>query len=256
MTTGLDCARARQMLVDDQRGRLDTTAAAALATHLDTCADCRHEDAVERVLTEQLEQRLPLHAAPLALKRRLAAHMPPPRVAARRTPDRPRPRRWILAVGAAAAVVVVITLGLLSLAAPRAPHGVTAEAVNDHLRVLARAGALDERSGDVHKVRPWFAGRLDFAPVIDFGGDDEFPLRGSTVDYFLDRRAAVVVYAHGGHTLTLLVVRPEGLPWPAAARSTERGFNVRLWRAHGLGYALISDVEPAELTRLAARLGG
>ena len=35
-----------------------------------------------------------------------------------------------------------------------------------------------------------------------------------------------------------------------------RGFNVRLWQAGGLGYALVSDVDGAELAQLAARLGG
>ena len=51
MTNGLDCARARHHLVADHRGRLDPATAAALAAHLDGCADCRHEDAAERVLT-------------------------------------------------------------------------------------------------------------------------------------------------------------------------------------------------------------
>ena len=35
-----------------------------------------------------------------------------------------------------------------------------------------------------------------------------------------------------------------------------RGFNVRLWQAGGLGYALVSDVDGADLAQLAARLGG
>jgi anti-sigma factor RsiW len=35
-----------------------------------------------------------------------------------------------------------------------------------------------------------------------------------------------------------------------------RGFNVRLWQRDGLGYALVSDLDPSELARLAERLGG
>ena len=35
-----------------------------------------------------------------------------------------------------------------------------------------------------------------------------------------------------------------------------RGFNVRLWQAGGLGYALVSGVDGAELARLAARPHG
>ena len=258
MTAELDCARARPLLVDDHRGRLDPTAAAALAAHLDGCADCRHEDAVERVLTEQLEQKLPQHAAPLVLKRRLAASVP----AGGRARPAPRfgaGRRWALAATAAAVVVAGVALLLVWLAVPSTPRALTAEAVNDHLRILARARSLEVETGDVHQVRPWFAERLDFAPVIAFGGDAEFPLRGSTVEYFLDRRAAVVVYGRRLHTITLLVFRADALPWPrgtGAAVARERGFNVRLWQANGLGYALVSDLDAAELARLATRLGG
>jgi len=36
--------------------------------------------------------------------------------------------------------------------------------------------------------------------------------------------------------------------------TTERGYNVILWRRGELGYALISDVDPAELKQLPARI--
>jgi anti-sigma factor RsiW len=254
MTTALDCARARPLLLDEQRGRLDAATAVALAAHLDSCADCRYEDDVERVLTEQLEQRMPQHAAPLALKRRLAATLPAAgvRVAAAR-----RRRRWALAASLIAASLVGITVLFSLLAPPRVPPALVAEAVNDHLRVLSRP--LELPSTEVHQVRPWFAGRLDFAPVIPFAGDAEFPLRGATVEYFGDRKAAVVVYGRRLHTITLLVFRPDGLAWARSGQALstrERGFNVRLWQASGLGYALVSDADPEDLTRLAERLGG
>jgi anti-sigma factor RsiW len=95
--------------------------------------------------------------------------------------------------------------------------------------------------------------------VVPFPGDADFPLRGGAVEYFLDRRAAVAVYGRRLHVVTLLVTRPDGLPWPDAGRSLttrSRGFNVRLWRAHGLAYALVSDLDATELGQLAARLGG
>jgi anti-sigma factor RsiW len=129
--------------------------------------------------------------------------------------------------------------------------------VNDHLRVLDGRRPLDVESGGLHQVKPWFQGRLDFAPVVAFAGDDEFPLKGGAVDYFLDRKAAVFVYGRRLHTVSLVVLRAEGLTWPATPqRMSERGFNVVLWRAGDLGYALVSDVDAGELSMLAARLGG
>ena len=140
------------------------------------------------------------------------------------------------------------------------------EAVNDHLRILSSRHPLDIESGGMHQVKPWFEGRLDFAPVVGFLGDQEFPLQGGAVGYFLDRKAAVFVFHRRLHAISLFVFRAEGLPWPtrgltrvadAEAHATvARGFTVILWRSGGLGYALVSDVNREELTQLAVKIAG
>jgi anti-sigma factor RsiW len=254
----MDCPTARHHLLDDQRGRLDPATAAELNAHLERCPGCAHEEKADRLLTEQLERHLPQQAAPIALKRRLAAQWPTPapRLATRRSGWS---RRWS-ALAAGVLLVVAVAAGLGGWLVGRDPADrLVTEAVNDHLRVLARAPALDVRSGDMHQVRPWLTARVDFAPVIPFMGDADFPLRGGALEYFLDRRAAVVVYGRRLHAITLIVTRPDGLPWPGAARplvTNARGFNVRLWTRGGLGYALVSDLDPTELARLAVHLGG
>ena len=139
-----------------------------------------------------------------------------------------------------------------------------AESVNDHLRLLASRRPLDVESGGLHQVKPWFAGRLDFAPVVTFEGDADFPLKGGSVGYFRDRKAAVFVYARRLHPISLLVFRADGLSWPSrsltrvndveASVAAERGFNVIVWRRGELGYALVSDVDAGELKAFAARL--
>jgi anti-sigma factor RsiW len=103
-------------------------------------------------------------------------------------------------------------------------------------------------------VKPWFAGRLDFAPVVTFEGDADFPLKGGAIEYFLDRRAAVFVYGRRLHTVSLLIFRPEGVPLPRRTEERRvRGFNVVIWRSGDLGYALVSDLGAPELRALAAR---
>ena len=136
--------------------------------------------------------------------------------------------------------------------------------MNDHLRILSSQHPLDVESGGIHQVKPWFEGRLDFAPVVRFEGDQDFPLRGGAVGYYLDRKAAVFVFGRRLHAISLLVFRADGLPWPSRGReriggvpvhvTTSRGFTSILWRDGELGYALVSDVDPADLTRLAERL--
>jgi anti-sigma factor RsiW len=74
----------------------------------------------------------------------------------------------------------------------------------------------------------------------------------------------VFVYARRLHSISLLVFRADGLPWPSrgltriggrdASVTSERGFNVIVWRRGELGYALVSDVDAGELKELAARI--
>jgi anti-sigma factor RsiW len=221
------------------------------------------QDEREAALDAALE-RLPQYPASLALKRQLRERLPsrPPRRA-----WRGRLRVLVPALALAATVVVLAPLAWdrLVVQPERETAGrLVAEAVNDHMRLLISQQPLEVKSSDTHQVRPWFAGRVDFAPVVRFGGDSEFPLQGGAVGYFVDRKAAVFVYGHRLHTISLVVFRDEGLRWPRlgveriggvdAYASTARGFNVLLWRQDDLGYALVSDVEPGALRTLALRL--
>jgi anti-sigma factor RsiW len=261
----MTCEDARAQLLDYQRGRLAFPAESEVRAHLDGCADCTRDDALEHELTKALEQRLPLHPASIALKRRLAAQWPTP------STQRSWWRRWrpvLMPALAFAALLMLVTPVLYyertasRMAGERA--GLVAEAVNDHLRVLASQHPLDIESSDVHQVKPWFEGRLDFAPRVAFEGDAEFPLKGGALGYFRDRKAAVFVYARRLHPITLLVFRADGLTWPTRAqtpagpaevyRTVDRGFNVIMWRTDELGYALVSDVDARDLNALAARI--
>ena len=261
----MTCEDTRAQLLDYQRGRLALAAEHAVRAHLDECAECTRADAVEHELTKALEQRLPQHPASLALKRRLAAQWP--------VPSAPRSwwSRWRLVLTPALAVAALLLLATPALyyerTASRAAGeraGLVAEAVNDHLRVLASQHPLDIESSDAHQVKPWFEGRLDFAPRVAFEGDAEFPLKGGSVGYFRDRKAAVFVYARRLHPITLLVFRADGLAWPTRApapggpaeayQTVDRGFNVIMWRTPELGYALVSDVDARDLNALAARI--
>jgi anti-sigma factor RsiW len=260
----MDCAGVRPHLLDHLRGRLDAPLADEVRGHLAGCLDCRRDAAQEEVVTELLENRLPQYPAAIALKRRLAAAWPDSTPSA----QAPRAAWWVRwgrpALPALAVGLLLLVAGPLyyeRVAQPRNDvAALVTEAVNDHLRVLASPRPLDVESGGIHQVKPWFEGKLDFAPEIPFAGDADFPLRGGALGYFLDRRAAVVVYQRRLHAVSLLVFRAEGLPWPSRGRephpASSRGFNVLLWRAGDLGYALVSDLDPAELRQLGAKLGG
>jgi anti-sigma factor RsiW len=254
--TDMDCERARTYLLDAQARRLPADLDAAVRAHVGGCAACAREDAVERALTDVLERRLPQHPASLALKRRLAAEWPTADGRAARAP-RQRARWWWAAPALAVALLLIVAVPLYQGGRTAGTDRLVNEVVNDHLRILQPDRPLGVASGGLHQVKPWFAGRLDFAPVVTFEGDADFPLKGGSVEYFFDRRAAVFVFGRRLHTASLLVFRPEGVALPR--RGTEerrvRGFTVLAWRAGDLGYALVSDLDPSELHTLAARLG-
>jgi anti-sigma factor RsiW len=262
------CEDVRSELLRYQQGRLDLDASDAVRAHLDECRACGHEDAAERLLTELLERRLPQHPASLALKRRLRGTWPVPGSA-----RRPWWRRWapplVPTFALALVLMVAVPLGYYERTTVREADGarrMVGEAITDYLRVLASQHPVEIQSSGIHQVKPWFEGRLDFAPVVSFAGDQDFPLEGGAVGYFLDRKAAVFVYRRRLHVISLFVFRADGLPWPSrglkplgrgrAYSTAARGINTILWRDGDSGYALVSDVDASELHALASKLAG
>lgn len=207
-------------------------------------------DPAERVLDELL-RRAPRHAAPPALRARLRLLVGPA------APPAPRRAAWSALAPALAAGLVLVAGGLLVGRAGRDAEagGLATEAVNDHLRVLARQQPPDIASGGSHQVKPWFEGKLDFAPDVPTPSGDDVRLKGGSIGYVFDRKAAVLEYAARGHAATLLVFRAGGRPWPGARAASQAGFQVVLWRAGDLGHALVSDLPAQELAEVAAALG-
>lgn len=161
-------------------------------------------------------------------------------------------RAWIpaFALGAATAAAVA-----LLVVRPPAATDVAAldEIVGDHLRIVGAPRPLDVESNDMHNVKPWFTGKLDFVPPVNFVGDGEFHLRGGALAVFQGHKAAAFVYQRRLHTITLLVHADAGAG--PRAETTSRGFHVISWASGGFGLALISDIGWDDLRQLEARLG-
>ena len=256
-----DCQGIREQLLDSIRGRLDERNQERVLRHLETCAECRHVFERERALELTLAQR-PTFALPSSLRERLEAQVKPVK------PERPKPvpisraRRWVAVLGPSLAAAALLVFAVRAWVVPNPL--LVGEAVNDHLRVIYAEHPIEIESGGIHQVKPWFTGRLDFAPAVTFSGDDEFPMLGGAIGLFVDRKAATFIFKHRLHTASLFVFRGEGLSWPLrndtqvgghpAASSTSRGFNVLLWRDGDLGYALVSDMDLTALSRLGAKV--
>lgn len=225
----------------DFDGELDAGRAAALVEHVAQCPHCQ-------LVSEQLEQSramlrdVPRYPVPRELLRSVERALPAPAPAGGRAP--------LLGWAAALAASVVLAIVLL---VPRAPD-VDAQLLASHVRSLQMESHLiDVESSDHHTVRPWFAGKVDFAPVVKELAGDGFPLKGGRIDVVDGRSVSVLVYQAGRHVVSVYM-------WPQRAgvddlSQTQRvdGFNVRRWVEGGLVVACISDLSADELERFEHR---
>jgi anti-sigma factor RsiW len=160
-------------------------------------------------------------------------------------------RRWLApSLSAVAGAAMAALIMLIVRPAPTATVDTAAEAVGDHLRVLGARG-LDVESNNMHNVKPWFAGKLDFTPPLSFLGDDEFQLKGGDVAIFLGHKSAAFIYARRLHIISLFVFESSGTP---SSERTIQGFHVLTWGTPGFGFALVSDVNWDDLRALQTRL--
>jgi anti-sigma factor RsiW len=238
-----DCGKLL-LLQAELDGELDAAEAAALAEHRASCPVCkRNESAI--LATRQALQRATYHRADPQFLRSLAERIG----AARIGPDRPSPRRrmalpWrgFATFGAGAALAAAIVLSVLPLGRQ---DRVTA-LVDDHVRALQPGHLLDIVSTNQHNVKPWFDGKLDFAPPVKNLAAEGFPLLGGRLDYLHGRSVAVLVYSRGKHLVELFV-------WPASgginvpASAAHSGYNVIHWAANGMSFSAVSDLEAAGL---------
>ena len=104
----------------------------------------------------------------------------------------------------------------------------------------------DVASTDQHTVKPWFAGRLAFAPPVPDLAGGGFPLIGGRLDEIAGQPAAALVYRRRQHVVNLLV-------WPAATgavgggRRRRNGFQTEAWSRDGLNFVAVSEIPAGEL---------
>jgi anti-sigma factor RsiW len=116
-----------------------------------------------------------------------------------------------------------------------------------HVRSLQVEHAVDVASSDRHTVKPWFQGKLDFAPLVIDLSNQGFHLHGGRLDYLTDRPVASIVFYRRAHPINVFTW-PEATVSESAVRSTSaQGFHVRTWFRSGMVYWVISDLNDAEL---------
>ncbi|MES1195646.1 MAG: anti-sigma factor, partial [Steroidobacter sp.] len=124
------------------------------------------------------------------------------------------------------------------------------EVVASHVRSLEENHLIDIANSNHHVIKPWFAGRVDYSPmVVDLSGKG-FELVGARLDYLQHRKVAALVYRHGAHVINVFM-------WPSSETDklprlmAKQGYNIEYWDRDGMSYWAVSDMNRAELAEFA-----
>lgn len=211
---------------------------------METKPDPREEPMVARDATH--------YRATDALRERIRASIAAGGFEPREAPGRPSPRwAWAGALAACAAVGAISWNVALMQAASREDDVLAHEVAAAHVRSLMLPNHLnDVASTDQHTVKPWFEGKIDFAPRVDDLADCGFPLVGGRLDYLGGRAVAAMTYRRRLHVVNLF-------EWPSARDSKDvdivslKGYAVARWSDKGLQYWAVSDIAPDDLREFA-----
>jgi anti-sigma factor RsiW len=252
----MDCNETRRLLDADIDGELDLVRHLELDAHLRSCPDCARRSENARVRHTVLREALPRFTASPQLAARIRASLRSEGASVAAATPTPAPRRaplfwpaWNVA-GLAASLAFAVLVGFAWGHARARASLLVDEAVTDHVRSLQGSHLMDVASTDQHTVKPWFAGKLDFAPpVVDLAGAG-FPLAGGRLEHLDGRPAAALVFHRRQHAINLFI-------WPAGAasfpaRSAQRdGYNATAWSHAGMNFLAVSEIPATELAQFA-----
>jgi anti-sigma factor RsiW len=230
----------------DFDGELDAAHAAELTEHRATCAECQAAHAALSSVRVAMRDAALYQAAPESLRRRVSRQaVAPATKPATIVTLKPRPR-WFtmpaLNFGMGAAMAAAIALLVSWTSEPVLLDMV----VDDHVRALQPGHLMDVVSTDRHTVKPWFEGRIDFAPPVKDLVAQKFPLTGGRLDVLNGRPVAALIYQHGTHPIDLLVW-PGVNDTPNPSGAVHNGFNAIHWTQDGMTLWAVSDLERAQL---------
>ncbi|CAN7279289.1 anti-sigma factor family protein [Caballeronia sp. 15711] len=149
----------------------------------------------------------------------------------------------------------LVFLTLLWTQQPTRGGDLQQEIVSSHVRALISERPIDVVSTDQHTVKPWFNGRIDYAPPVVDPQAQGFPLVGGRLDYVDHRPVAVMIYRYLKHPIDLYVFPEDhGKSGPSSTPLTTQsndGYSLVEWRQDGMVYWAISDASSVYVKRFA-----
>jgi len=188
------------------------------------------------------------HRAPAALRERITSTVD----AMARAERGPMTRRYFALAASFVLVGLVSWNAALMHAAPSHDDNLASEVLSAHVRSLMTPGRLaDVESTDQHTVKPWFAGKIDFAPPVRDLATDGYPLTGGRLDYIDGHPVAALTYRVRLHPVNLFVWPDTSAVDTAPKIETIKGYSLAHWSRGGMRYWAVSDAARVEISRFA-----
>ncbi|MEO5625434.1 MAG: zf-HC2 domain-containing protein [Dokdonella sp.] len=242
----MDCSSARELLPPYFDDELDRATGRELEAHLDGCVDCAAALTELDALRRTLRTRAPRYTAPLALRERLQSLVSKPLA----VQTRRMPQRW-LAMAASWALALIVGGATVSITGTQGAHDadqLARDLFSSHWRALAATSPVDVISTDRHTVKPWFAGKVAQAPVVQDFAEQGFALVGGRIDYVGSERVPVLAYRHGQHLIDVFVLPQESAA--GMAKTIQRqGYSLEAVALGGQAAAIVSDMDESERVR-------
>jgi anti-sigma factor RsiW len=249
----LNCQTTEELIHGYLDNELDLARSLEVEQHMQECHACARAFRNQTTLKLALKADSLYHDAPARLKKRIQSSL---RKEAR-SEVRPRAFAWRwTTIGASLALILLIALGVWKFV-PRStvPAGdelLVQEIVTDHVRSLqVPAHLTDVLSSGPHTVKPWFDGKVDFAPPVKDFADQNFRLYGGRLEYLNNRSVAALVYQRRQDYINLYVWPSVQAGSTAEVMTQRQGYNLIHWTKSGMNYWAVSDLNSVELHEFA-----
>ena len=243
----MNCKDAQNLINGYVDGEFDLVRNLDIERHIQDCALCAQGYKNHQLLRNGIKTGSLYFKVPVDLQRRIQLSLR--KAAKAEAGPRLLPKWWFnIAAPMAAAAVVVLAL-VPFLRGPSVDDLLAREVISSHVRSLMASHLTDVPSSDQHTVKPWFAGKLTFSPLVEDLAKQGFPLIGGRLDYLDNRPVAALVYQRYKHFINLFI-------WPSGSDSdietktvSRQGYNLFHWTSSGMTYWVVSDLNDAELQK-------
>ncbi len=234
---------------------LDISSTILVKQHLRECLDCRQLLESRKAVGALLDNPQVRFEVPDSLLGRIQSALPLPRSDVKPRSGSKFVVPWFtIPLALAATIAVMLGLAFLNQGGVfDRSHGDTLaqEVISNHVRSLLAAHLFDVPSTDQHTVKPWFDGKLKFAPPVHDFAERGFRLTGGRLDYLNGREVAALVYQRRLHIINLFTWPSESGRNTAVESFTKDGYNVSHWDRDGFAFWAVSDVNAEDLRAFA-----